>query len=191
MTISSLSSSLYSTLLAGQSSASNSSSATTTGSESIGEQLLSAVAQSHAASGTSSNSLLQDLVSLSPAAQGQTDTTPQTYNAQGLLQQMQSNMMLNDPLLQSDATNSSGTNSNDSLLQNLMSVPQMPATATDAAGTTTAAASTHTMAGSGTAAVTTPTAATTPGSTGLNANWSQMLKQDPALANVLVQSQID
>jgi len=177
MTISSLSAPSYASLLTSQSSPVNSASALPTNSGSIGDQLLAALAQSQATSGASSDPLLQELVSLSPSALGQTTTTPQTYNAQGLLQQVQSSTLLNDPLFQLDATDTSGTNSN-SLMQALMSLPQIPTTATNAVGSSNPAASSQ-------------TSATTAGSTDLNANWAQLLKQNPALASVLVESQMD
>jgi len=135
--------------------------------------------------------LLQELVSLSPAAQGQSTTTPQTYNAQGLLQQVQSSMLLNDPLLQQDSTDMNGTNSN-SLLQSLMSLPQISSTSTKAAGTSNAATSSQVTANGDTTAGNTQASATAAtSSTDLNANWAQLLKQNPALASVLMESQME
>jgi hypothetical protein len=165
MTISALTSSGYASLLA--SPAANTASGT--GSASLGDQLLAALGQSSAASGTPANALLQELVSLSPAATtGQASATPQTYNAQGLLQQVQSNMMLNDPLLQPDTT---GTSSGDSFLQSLLTLPQ-----------STAGNSANPAAAQALGAAT--------GTTNLNADWSQLLKQNPALASTLVQSEM-
>lgn len=185
MTISSLSTSPYAALTTSQSGSANSASAPATNSGSIGDQLLAALAQSQAASGASSDPLLQELVSLSPAALGQTSTAPQTYNAQGLLQQVQSSMLQNDPLFQSDTI---GTIS-DSLMQSLVSLPQIPTVATNAVDAPNAAASPN--GGNAAASTQTQVPTTAAGSTDLTANWAQLLKQDPALASVLVQSQME
>ncbi len=172
MTISSLSASPYASPLTAQSASTGSASAPAGASGSIGDQLLTALAQSQAASGISSDPLLQERVSLSPAGLGQTTAAPQTYNAQGLLQQVQSNLLLSDPLLQSTTTATAGTAS-DTLLQSLMSLPQTPTSATPAAGAQGTAATTAT------------------GSSQSNANLAQILQQNPALAGVLVESQMD
>ncbi len=188
MAISSLSNSPYTSIPTSQPNSENSSLVSSNGSGSISSQLLAALTQSQASSSSPSNSLLQDLVSLSPAALGQPSGTPQTYNAQGLLQQVESNMLLNDPMFQSDATSANNT-SNDSFLQSLMTVPQLPSAITGAPGAQNPAASAN--SGSAVATTQTQTPATTAGSTDLTANWAQLLKQDPALANVLVQSAME
>ena len=188
MTISSLTPLLYPTPLSTQSSAMGASSASAASAASIGDQLLAAFEQSPVAL-TSSNSLLQELVSLSPAALGQSNTTPQTYTAQGLLQQMQSSMLLNDPLLQPDATDTANPISN-SLLGSLTSFPQIPASAVGTAGATQP--SPGATNGTGKPSSTqTPSTAGANGTADPNANWAQLLKNDPALANVLVQSQLE
>jgi hypothetical protein len=70
----------------------------------------------------------QNLVSLNSQS-----TTPnnQTYNAQGLLQQIQSNILSNDQLLMSDTSTNASSSLSDSLLQGLLSPPQT-STATNA-----------------------------------------------------------
>src|ERR1035437_449084 len=124
MSISPLSNQAYASLLSGLSGSTNSAAGSTASSGSLGDQLLAELAQSQSSSATSSSDpLLQELVSLSPAATGQTTASPQTYNAQGLLQEIQSSMMLNDPLLQTDSTGTSDTNSS-SLLQSLLASSQ-------------------------------------------------------------------
>jgi hypothetical protein len=192
MTISSVSASPYATLPTSQSISTNSGLGSAADSASIGGQLLAALAQSQAASSASSNPLLQELVSLSPAAFGQTSTAPQTYNAQGLLQQIQSNMLLNDPLLQPDATDPNGT-VNNSLFQSLMSSPQIPTMAANAVGALNAAGTTQVPINAGSAAVNmqSPVPATVAGATDPNVNWAQLLKQDPSFASVLVQSEME
>lgn len=153
MTISSLAIPLYTSLPTGQSGLANNTSTAATNSGSLGVELLAALEQSQTASSASPNSLLQDMVSLSPAALGQTTTTPLTYNAQGLLAQIQSNLQLNDPLLQSDSADTNGTNG-DSLLQSLMSSPQV-----------------QTAGGNSLASTSVQAPTTTAGSTDPNVNW--------------------
>lgn len=126
---------------------------------------MAALAQSQAAAGASSDSLLQDLVSLSPAALGQPSTVRQSYNAQGLQQQLHSNTLLNDRLLQSDAAGASAGNG-DPLLQSLLPAIQTPAAAN---------AQTQASAAAGT--------------NGTNPNWAQLIAQDSSLANEFVESQ--
>lgn len=190
MSISSLSTSPYAPGPTGQPSSANGAAGLAPGSASIGDQLLAALAQSQSSNGVSSNPLLQELVSLSPAAQGQaTAAVPQTYNAQGLLQQMQNNMLLNDPLLQSDTTATNGT-MNDPLMQSLMSLPQLPVPAANAPGSGNGAAPPTGSAPNGGATAT--NAQTRLGAaTGLSANWAQLLQQDPSLAATFVETQID
>ena len=190
MSISSLSASPYVPVSTGQPSSANGASGSAPGAASIGDQLLAALAQSQSANGVSSDPLLQELVSLSPAAQGQaTAAIPQTYNAQGLLQQMQNNMLLNDPLLQSDTSATNGT-MNDPLLQSPMALPQLPVPAAPAVGAGSGAALPAGSAPNGGTATanaqTQAAAATAPG-----ANWAQLLQQDPSLAATFVETQID
>ena len=170
MTISSLSS-VYTALPSGQGSAASNS---TTTSSSLGDQLLATFAQAQVTSSTSPSSLLQDLVSLSSASSSQSANMSQTYNAQGLLQQLQGNTLLNDTL-----GNVSDTASpfNASLLQSLMSLSQAPAT-TQATATTTSATSP-----SGTAVATNASSAT--------ASLQQLIVQDPTMAVTLLQNQMN
>jgi len=186
MTISSLPATPYASLPASQSNSANGASASTISSASIGAQLLAALAQSQSASGALTDPLLQDMVSLSPAALGQPTNAPQTYNAQGLLQQVQSNMMLNDPLLQFDSTGTGGV-LNNSPLQG-----PMPSSQPLAIGAQQAAASSQASTNGGSVAANTPSQATAAlaGSTNLNANWAQLLQKDPALASVVANSQM-
>jgi hypothetical protein len=108
MTISSLSG--YAALLNLQSQQTTSTSTSTTdasNSASVGDEIVALLKNSQSAS----DPLLQDTVTLSPAALGQTSTSsePLTYDAKGLLKQAQSiqnSVALNDPLL-SDSTDSS------------------------------------------------------------------------------------
>lgn len=176
MSISPLSSQAYASLLSGLSGSTNSAVGATTSSGSLGDQLLAELSQSFTS--TSSDPMLQELVSLSPAATGQTTTTPQTYNAQGLLQEIQSiqsGMMLNDPLLQTDSTGTSGTNSN-SLLQSFLASAQTPTSGSNATTTSSTDALSQALATSGT---------TDPGT------LAALFKQDPSLVNVYMQSQME
>lgn len=125
------------------------------GSASIGKELLAALAQAQTASGVSADSLWQDQVSLGSA--GQSASTPLTYDAKGLLQQLQNNMR-NNPLWQTDSSDST---------QSLFAAPSTAAT-----GTSTTQAQALAAIGNGN-----------------NTNWAQMLKQNPALAGVMVDSQ--
>jgi len=173
MSISPLSSQAYASLLSGLSGSTNSAAGSTTSSGSLGDQLLAELSQS--STSTPSDPLLQELVSLSPAAAGQATTTPQTYTAQGLLQEIQSiqsGMMLNDPLFQTDSTGTSGTNSN-SPLQSLLASSQ---TSTSGSATSSTDALSQALATSG---MTDP------------ATLAALFKKDPALVNVYVQSQMN
>ena len=67
----------------------------------IGGQLLAAIEQMQTNSGTTQDPLLNNDVTLSSGAALSNTSSSATYNAQGLLGQVQSAMMLNDPLLQS------------------------------------------------------------------------------------------
>ncbi len=131
---------------------------------SVGDQLLAAVAASEAASATAGDPLLQSLVTLGSGS-GLPDASALTYNAQGLLNAVESATLLNDPLLQS--TDPSGA-------PNLATLPE-PASSADATSSATAAANAS-------AATATPD---------LNAAWAQVLQKDPALAPTLTQSEMD
>lgn len=130
----------------------------------LGTSLLSAVEQALAGSGNAGNGL-QDIVSLGNSLQ--TNQAP-TYNAQGLLSQMQSALYANDPLLQSGSSGlfgaSSGNTASDpaSLLQTLMAGQATP---------------------SGSAAASTGAP--------LNTALAQALQQNPSLASELVQASTD
>lgn len=179
MSISSLNSALY-TALQNSTSGSSSNSATTakngSGSSGVGAALLSALAQTQAASGTASNSLLQEFVSLSSRASGQTDNSAQTYNAKGLMQRIQSNMMLNDPLLQSDSSATDGS-ANNSLLQQVMG-SQASSSGTSGNSLLQAITGSGTQAAQGT------------GISSLSATQlAQLIENNPSLAGSLAQSQ--
>jgi hypothetical protein len=120
MTISSLSG--YASLLSLQASQTNSTSTTSasanagtasssaSGSGTVDDQLLSMLRSIEASNGTSTDPLLQDSVTLSPAALGQASSAePQTYDAKGLLKQIQNSMVQNDPLLSDTSGDTSST----------------------------------------------------------------------------------
>ena len=163
------------------SAASTSSSGSSAGSSasSIGEQLLAALEQSEAANGTASDPLLSYVVSLNSQSDATgTTAASSTYDAQGLLSQMQTDMLVNDPLLTSD--NSGTANATDALLstQNGASIlDQMTnldqSTSSAAAGTSAPSAS--------------DASTTTPGSSAL----ANLIQSDPALAVTLENSRID
>jgi len=172
MTIGSLSVLPNVSLPTNQGTTGNRMSASASSSGTVGDQLLAQLAQSQASSGAAADPLLQDLVALSPAALGQASSSPLTYNAQGLLQQIQSSMMPNDPQLQSDATDT-GSATGNSLLQSLMASSQ---------GSTTAALSSASAGGAtafGNAA------------SDVNATLAQLVQKDPALANAVLESQME
>lgn len=146
-----------------QSSSSNSGGNTN---NSIGGQLLAELAQAQATNGSSSDPLLQTLVSLgSGSGSSSAATSPLTYNAKGLLNQVQYSLMLNDPLLQSsDATSGDSESSPDaSLLSNLLGSSQGNSTAGAATGT---------------------------GTSNSNIDWAQILQKDPSLASAFAESQM-
>ena len=100
--------------LAANSSASQSNAAAASGSSSspgasIGQQLLAALAQSEAQSGTTTDPLLSYVVALNSQS-ADTGAGNTTYNAQGLLSQVQGEMMMNDPLLSPAAPSDPGGN---------------------------------------------------------------------------------
>src|ERR1035437_5239451 len=178
MSIPPLSSQAYASLLSGLSGSTNNAAVSTTSTGSLGDQFLAGLSQPQSSSSSSSDPLLQELVSLSPAATGQATTTPQTYNAQGLLQEIQNiqgSMMLNDPLLQTDSTSTSDTNSN-SLLQNLLASAQTSTSRSNGTTTSSTDALSQALATSST---------TDP------ATLAALFKQDPSLVNVYVQSQMN
>ena len=179
MSISPLSNQAYASLLSGLSGSTNSATESTTSSSgSLGDQLLAELTQSQSSNSNSSDPLLQELVSLSPAATGQATTTPQTYSARGLLQEIQSiqsGMMLNDPLLQTDATGTSDTNSS-SLLQSLLASSQTSTSGSNTSTTSSTDALSQTLA---------TTSTTDP------ATLAALFKKDPSLVNVYVQSQMN
>lgn len=171
MSVSSINSGLLATLLG--------SSGSTLSSSSIGSELLAAVEQGGSGS---SDGLASAIVSLS-AQSGSSDSSTTTYNAQGLLSQMQVSTLLSDPLLQSDSSDASGASSSmDSILQEALSLSSASVSTGSASSSSTQATDTS-ASSSG--------SSTTGGSTDLNSNWTQVLKQNPALAGQLVQSEVD
>ena len=143
-------------------------------SSSVGEQLLAEVAQAQANSGSTTDPLLQTLVSLgSGSASPSAETTPLTYNAKGLLNQIENSLLLSDPLLQSADTGSgdSGAGQDSSLLNSLLSPGQ---------GT-----------GGATADSSNPGAVTSTGTPGPNVNWAQILQKNPSLASAFAESQMN
>jgi hypothetical protein len=95
----------------------------------IGTQLLAELAQSEASMGATSDPLLSYVVALNPQS-GAAGTTAasSTYNAQGMLAQVQAGMLLNDPLFTTGTSGSSsgvdglfGTQSGSSILDQLTS----------------------------------------------------------------------
>jgi hypothetical protein len=137
---------------------------------SIGDQLLAAVAQEQSTSDATSDPLLQTLVTLGSAGNGTSASSlPLTYNAQGLLDQLQSSTA-NDPLLQFGATSPEGASGIDSsLIDSLLTADQSTGSASpDATSATTSA-----------------------GSTDVNANWVPALQKDPTLASALIESEMN
>jgi hypothetical protein len=99
---------------------------------SIGSQLMTAIEQMGTSSATTQDPLLDSNVNLSSGTSSTDASASQTYNAQGLLSQVQSAMMLNDPLLQSTGIGDSASNM-------FSSLPGTATTTTDASSSTTAA----------------------------------------------------
>lgn len=129
----------------------------------LGDQLLAALSQAQAGGGV--DPLLQTLVTLSSGnGATSTGTAPLTYNAQGLLNQVQSATLLNDPLLQTSAAGSAGAfgGIDTSQLSSLLALGQSGGSASGAAGT--------------------------PDS---NTGWAQLLQKDPALAATYVETQAE
>lgn len=165
MSITSLSNSLTGTLANQTSSASKKTTTSTTTSStatpSIGKQLLAAVAQAQG----------NPLVSL-----GQSDNSTLTYDAKGLLRQLQNNTLSN-PMWQDNSDDNSNSNAQ---AQSLFAAMHLPSATTTGTGTTSAA-----DAKAQALAVINGTA----DSNGNNTNWAQMLKQNPALAGVMLDQQ--
>ena len=140
----------------------------------VGSELLAALEQSQSTNSQATSPLIQDLVSLTSnnsvlAATGNTST----YNAQGLLSAIQNSALASDPLLQTlDPSNTSGS-STDSLLGSVLS----PSLGTDITSALSGATSTSSSASTG--------------STTSAPNLAQMIQTDPALASVLIESQLN
>lgn len=160
MTISSVTASPYTNLLSDLSATPGNPSVTDS-SVSLESELLAATVGTPAT--TSSEALLQDMVTLSPQAMGYGSISSLTYNAQGLLQALQSNQQASDPLLQSSTDMKSLIDSG-----LLATAPATYASAmqngVDPSATT---------------------------STDANSNWAQLLKSNPSLAEPLIQHEID
>ncbi len=158
MSISSLNSSTYSAPLGSNTATTAKQDATSTPvtKASIGKDLLATLALRQAGQATMFSSSLQDQVSLGSS----TSSTPLTYDAKGLLQQLQNNMQ-NNPLFQGDNTdNSDSGNSLNSVIQQALNAKQ---------GTDGSSTSQSTNSSQG--------------------NLAQLLKQNPSLAKSLMQSQ--
>lgn len=167
MSITSLSNSLTGTLANQTGSASKkttTSASSSSATPNIGKQLLAAVAQ---AQGSTAN----PLVSL-----GQSDNSTLTYDAKGLLRQLQNNT-LNNPMWQDNSNDNSNSNAQ---AQSLFAAMHLPSATSTGTGTTSAA-----DAKAQALAVINGTA----DSNGNNTNWAQMLKQNPALAGVMLDQQ--
>lgn len=152
MTTSSVSNSLNSSILSSLAGSTGS----TSGTGNLGQQILAELATSKSSS-TSSSALLQELVTLSSNSALVSGDSTQTYNAKGLLNQVEAQLIQNDPLLQTRTD--TGTSSDSSLIQNLL------------AGTGSKASSTSSSIDATTLAA--------------------LVKQNPSLAALEVQSQID
>lgn len=163
MTISSLTQ-VYSNLTSSLSGVSNGTSTSNSGTTNVGDQLLTAIS-------ALPTTAQQDLVSLNSLSSNQNSLLPQTYNAQGLLQQIQASLLNNDQLLMSGSSGSADSSISDSLLQGLLSTPQTSSLPNLSSQSTQSSSASN--------------------SVNLNANWSTVLKQNPSMAATLVQSQID
>lgn len=111
----------------------------------------------------------QDLVSLTSLKAKQSSSASQTYNAQGLLQQIQANVLSNDQLLISGTSTSSSSSVSDSLLQGLLS-PFQTSSTTDASNANAQLNSTSNVVNS-------------------SADLATMLKKNPSMVTGLIQSQ--
>jgi hypothetical protein len=189
MTIPSLSSLLNGSaypLASGNASGSTASSANST---TVGDQLLAALGRLQS-TGSTTDALLQDLVSLSPTTLGQSTAAPQLYNAQGLLQQISAAAALNDPLLQPDPTTSTASTIDPTGLMALFSQGSNPAVGGNSLNAVvaalTSAQSSSATSGAASTAASSPTATAT-----ASPSLVQLIQQDPALAGALEQSQLD
>ena len=127
--------------------------------------------QSLASIGILPTTAQQELVSLSTSTSNPNNALSQTYNAQGLLQQIQTTLLNNDQLLMSGSAGSADSSISDSLLQGLLT----PAQATSLPN----ASSLNSQTSNATNSV------------NLNANWTTVLKQNPSMATTLLQSQMN
>ena len=141
---------------------------TTNSSSSIGSELLAALDPS-SQSANASDPLLSTIVSLGSSA---SDPSAATYNAQGLLSMMQSSSF-GDPLLQGGSSSTGSGDVESAVLQ---------AALAQADGTAASGSSSSTANSGFTAAST---------STDLTSNLVQALKQDPAMATLMVQNQMN
>lgn len=150
---------------------------------SSGNSLLATVEQELSGS-SGANSNLQGLVSLGG---NQANQSP-TYNAQGLINQMQSVLLLNDPLLQTSNSDASSSDALDSLLGGNTSSSALDSLlGTNTGGNATDSSNllqdliTSQTAGS----------SSTAGNATSNTALAQALKQNPSLASDLMQASID
>ncbi len=100
--------------------------------------LLSALGSAQGTAATTDNGLLQTLVSLSSANGAADGSSVQTYNAQGLLNQVQA-AMPEDPLFATDASSGNDANSSDSVLSGILDPNQSSGSSTAASGASTSA----------------------------------------------------
>jgi hypothetical protein len=111
----------------------------------------------------------QDIVSLSSLPSSQETSASQTYSAQGLLRQIQSNKLSNDALLLSDSSSGSDNSGTNGVLSSLQSVSTANSQSQQNAGTSTSTST----------------------STSQDSDLATAIKQNPAMAPALVQNVIN
>lgn len=152
MTISSVNNSTYTAPLGNT--------ATPVTKQSIGKDLLTALSLNQASQKSMLSSDLQDQVSLS--GKSQSSSSPLTYDAKSLLQQLQNNMQRNNPMWQDDNSSNSSSSGLSSAVLNALNAKQNASS-----GTT----------GNQTSATTNST------------SLADLLKQNPGTAKALIYSQ--
>lgn len=154
MTISSVNNSTYTAPLG--------STATPVTKQSIGKDLLTALSLNQASQKSMLSSELQDQVSLSGNSQSNS-SSPLTYDAKSLLQQLQNNMQRNNPMWQDDnGSSTSGSSGLSSAVLNALNAKQNASAGTTGNQSTTATNST---------------------------SLADLLKQNPGTAKALIYSQ--
>jgi hypothetical protein len=141
---------------------------------SIGDQLLAALAQSEATNGTSTDPLFSYIVALnSPQGAAGGTAAASTYNAQGLLAQTQSDMLMNDALLSPASTDPSNP------MDGLFAMPGTSSLVDPLTGASVAPAATaSTASGAAASSAGSPTLA-------------NLMQSNPGLAATLENSQIE